>query len=166
MARVRAAGNGWRRRGQPLVPRSLVAFFALMAVVTGADGGWSWHESRPKSEPTATVEGMVIEEREPAWFSKGSGSAVIHYVVSGVDHTIETGRDPGDHFLRTGDVVPVEYVVARPADGRSTWAVESTRSDATFGLTLAGICPGLGLVSGLGYRVGRWRGSFRTSSSQ
>jgi hypothetical protein len=156
-----AASDGWRRRGQPLVPLSLVAFFALMTVALGADGGYSWHQSRPRSEPTAVVDGTVVAEREPGWFSRGSGSVVIRYTVGGVDYTVETGREPGDRVLRAGDVVPVEYVVTRAADGRSTWAVEAARSDGVFGLVGAAGCAGLGVVSGIGYLVGRWRSSGR-----
>ncbi|MEU4604216.1 hypothetical protein AB0F43_14645 [Kribbella sp. NPDC023972] len=107
------------------------------------------------------ADGTVFAEREPGWFDKGSGTVIVRYTVGGVDYLIETARDPGDRFLRAGDVVPIEYVVARPADGRSVWAVEAARSDAVFGLTVAGICAGLGVISGVGYLVGRWRSSGR-----
>jgi hypothetical protein len=144
-----------------VVPLSLALFFAIMTVFIGADGAYSWRESRPRSQPTAVADGTVVAEREPTWFDKGSGTAIVRYTVGGVDYSIETGRDPGDRFLRAGDVVPIEYVVARPADGRSTWAVEAARSDAVFGLTVAGICAGIGLVSGIGYLVGRRRSGGR-----
>ena len=156
-----AASYGWRRRGQPLVPVSLVLFFAGMTVLIGADGAHSWHESRPWPEPTSITDGTVVAEHEPAWFDRGSGTVIVRYAVGGVDYSIETGRDPDDRFLRAGDVVPVEYVVARPAAARSTWAVEGARSDGAFGLTVAGICAGLAAISGVCYLVGRWRSSGR-----
>jgi hypothetical protein len=40
-------------------------------------------------------------------------TVIVRYTVGGVAYSIETARDPGDRFLRAGDVVPIEYVVAR-----------------------------------------------------
>lgn len=156
-----AAGYAWRRHAEPLVPGALVLFFVVMTVVIGADGTLSWHSSRPRHEPTAVVDGTVIAELEPGWFDRGPGKVTIRYAVGAVDYSIDVGRDPGDRFFRTGDVVPVEYVIARPADGRSAWNVESARSDARFGFWVAGICGGLGVLSGAGYVGGRWRSSGR-----
>ncbi|MFF0264459.1 hypothetical protein [Kribbella sp. NPDC004536] len=161
VGRHAAASDGWRRRGEPVVPGSLVGFFALMAVAGGVIGGLSWSDSRRSSAPSGTVDGAVVRTREAGWFSKGSGTAVVRYAVDGVEYTFETPRDPGDHFLRTGDVVPVVYVVAEPARGRSTWELEDVRLDATIGLTIGAVCGGLGLISGGWYLVGRWRSSGR-----
>jgi hypothetical protein len=138
-----------------------VLFFALMTVAFGSLGLHARSVARPSDQPTATTNGTVVKIHEPGWFDKGSGTVDIRYAVSGVEHTFNTTRDPGEHFLRLGDVVPVEYVVAEPGKGRSTWAVESARSDQTFWLWLAGGCAGLGLLSGAGYLGGRLRSSGR-----
>ncbi|WP_350281464.1 DUF3592 domain-containing protein [Kribbella sp. HUAS MG21] len=151
----------WRRRGQPLVPGSLVGFFLLIAVLFGALGLHARSVARPMGQPTATTNGTVVAVHEPGWSEKGSGSVDIRYTVAGVDHTFESDRDPGEHFLRLGDVVPVEYVVAEPTRARSTWVVESAREDGVYWPWLAGICAVLGLLSGLGYVVGRSRSSAR-----
>ncbi|NIK57084.1 DUF3592 domain-containing protein [Kribbella shirazensis] len=156
-----SASDGWRRRGQPLVPGSLVGFFLLIAVLFGALGLHARSVARPANQATAITNGTVVAVHEPGWFDRGSGSVDIRYTVAGVGHTIESTRDPGEHFLRLGDVVPIEYVVAEPAKGRSTWVVESAREDRVFWLWLAGICAGLGLLSGAGYAVGRLRSSGR-----
>ncbi|WP_134006676.1 MULTISPECIES: DUF3592 domain-containing protein [Kribbella] len=156
-----ARGYGWRRPGEPLVPGSLVLFFALMTLAFGSLGLHARQVSRPWDGPTATTSGTVVSVHEPAWFEKGSGSVDIRYTVAGVEHVIETGRDPGEHVLALGEVVPVEYDVAEPAKARSTWAVESARSDATFWLWLGGGCGVLGLLSGAGWLGGRLRSSGR-----
>jgi hypothetical protein len=156
-----SADDGWRRRGQPLVPGSPVGFFLIIAVPFGVLGLHARSVAQPAEQPTAITNGTVVAVHEPAWHEKGSGSVDIRYTVNGVDHTFETTRDPGDHFLRLGDVVPVEYVVAEPAKARSTWAVEAAREDAVFWPWLAGICAVLGLLSGAGYVAGRWRSSAR-----
>jgi hypothetical protein len=141
-----ARGYGWRRPGEPLVPGSLVLFFALMTLAFGSLGVHARQVSRPWDGPTATTNGTVVAVHEPAWFEKGSGTVDIRYTVAGVEHVIETGRDPGEH---------------EPAKARSTWAVESARSDATFWLWLGGGCGVLGLLSGVGYLGGRLRSSGR-----
>jgi len=99
----------------------------------------------------------VVAVHGPGLLEKGSGSVTIRYTVQGTDYSIEVNADTGDRLLRQGDVVPVEYLVARPADGRITWAVESARSDVTFWLVLAGVCGVLGVASGIGHLVGRRR---------
>jgi hypothetical protein len=154
---VRRPTAGWRRRGQPLVPLSAVGFLALMAVVFGAIGAFAWEDARPQDELTAVVDGSVVVVHGPGLLDRGSGSVTIRYVVQGADYSIEVDADIGDRVLRQGDVVPVEYVVARPAEGRSTEAVESARSDTVFWLSSAGVCGLLAVASGIGYLVGRRR---------
>ncbi len=156
-----AHSSGWRRRGEPLVPLSLVLFFVIITVPFGGLGLQARNAARPAEQPTATASGTVVAIHEPRWFEKGSGTVDVRYAVSGAEHTFNTGRDPGEHVLRLGDVVPVEYVVAEPGNGRCTWAVESARSDQTFWLWLAGICAVLGLLSGAGWLGGRLRSSGR-----
>ena len=155
------AVGGWRRRGQPLVPGSLVGFFALMTVVLGLVAAGYWHSSRPWAEPTAVVDGSVVEVREPGPIGKGAGTAIVQYAVAGEGRTIKVGRDPGEHFLRQNDVVPIEYAVQRPEHARSVRAVEADRSDATFWAVLAGGHGVLGAASGIGYLLGRRRPSRR-----
>ncbi|WP_327637302.1 hypothetical protein OHB24_02620 [Kribbella sp. NBC_00482] len=138
-------------RGKPVVPLSLVLFFALMTVAFGGLGLHARSVAQVADQPTTITSGTVVKIHEPGWFDKGSGTVDIRYAVSGVEHTFNTARDPGEHFLRLGDVVPVEYVVAEPGTARSTWAVESARSDRTFWLWLAGGCAVLGLLSGVGW---------------
>jgi hypothetical protein len=156
-----AHSAGWRRRGEPLVPLSLVLFFVLVAIPFGSLGLHARSAARPLDQPTAITDGTVVTVHEPGWFDEGSGTVDIRYAVGGVEHTFETDRDPGEHFFRVGDVVPVEYVVANPGKARSTWAVESARSDQTFWLWLGGSCAGLAVLSGAGYLVGRLRSSGR-----
>jgi hypothetical protein len=156
-----AAAYGWRRRGEPLVPGSLVLFFLIVAVPFGSLGLNARSAGRPAEQPTAITNGTVVVIHEPGLLDKSSGTVDIRYSVAGADHTFETDRDAGDHTFRLGDVVPVEYVVAEPAKGRAVWAVESAREDTVFWLWLAGICAALGLLSGAGYLVGRWRSSAR-----
>ncbi|TCC18055.1 hypothetical protein [Kribbella speibonae] len=158
---VVVAGVLWVRRGGRQVPLSLVSFFALMAVIFGGLGLAARSASQPADEPTAVTNGTVVAIHEPGLLDKGSGSVDIRYTVGGVDHTFETDRDPGDHFLRLGDVVPVEYVVADPSKGRAIWEVEAAGEDKAGWLWIAGICAVLGLLSGAGYLVGRWRSSGR-----
>jgi hypothetical protein len=148
---------GWRRPGDPLVPGSLVAFLALMTAAAAGGSLYSWYQSRPLPSPTVVVDGKVVEEREPAWFSKGDGSVIIRYDVPGGSRSFESKRDPGEHFLRLGDVVPVEYSAQDPANGRSTWVAEDSRGDAKFLRIAAGSLGGLGLISGVGWVVGRRR---------
>jgi hypothetical protein len=148
---------GWRRPGDPLVPGSLVAFLALMTAAAAGGSLYSWYHSRPLPSPTVVVDGKVVEEREPAWFSKGDGSVIIRYDVPGGSRSFETTTDPGEHILRLGDVVPVEYSEHDPTNGRSTWAADDARGDATF-LRIAALgVGGLGLISGVGWVVGRRR---------
>lgn len=161
IGRHAAADNGWRRRGQPLVPVSLVLFFALMTVAFGGLWVHARQVSQPWDRPTATTNGTVVTVHEPPWWEKGSGSVDIRYSVAGADYVIETGRDPGEHVLAVGEVVPIQYVVAAPADARCVWTVESARSDATFWFWLSAGCAVLGLLSLIGFLVGRWRSSGR-----
>ncbi|GAA1605345.1 hypothetical protein GCM10009789_69130 [Kribbella sancticallisti] len=149
------AEHGWRRPGEPLVPGSLVAFFGLMVVIFGSLGVKAWHDSRPWDEPTAVVDGAVVEVEEPGWIDKGAGSVLVRYVVAAKDHVIEIDRDPGEHFLRLDDRLPVEYAVARPARARAVWEVESAREDRTGWAVMTGLCGVLGAASGVGYLVGR-----------
>ena len=156
-----AGAYGWRRRGEPLVPGGLVLFFVLVSIPFGALGLHARSVARPADQATAVTNGTVVKIHEPGLLDKSSGTVDIRYSVAGADHTFETDRDAGDHIFRLGDVVPVEYVVAEPAKGRAAWAVESAREDTVFWLWLAGICAALGLLSGAGYLVGRWRSSAR-----
>jgi hypothetical protein len=153
--------GGWRRRGEPLVPGGLVVFFVLMAAAFGSLGLHARSVARPADQPTATTNGTVVKVHEPGLLDKGSGTVDIRYSVGGVDHTFNTGRDPGEHVLALGEVVPVEYVIADPARGRAVWTVESARDDKTFWLALGGGCGVLALLSGAGYLVGRLRSSGR-----
>ncbi|HET6295398.1 MAG TPA: hypothetical protein VFG33_18575 [Kribbella sp.] len=149
------AAGGWRRRGEPLVPGSLVGFFALIAVIFGFLAANAWHDSQPWDEPTAVVDGVVVEVDGPGAIERGSGKALVRYSD---DHTIEISRDPDDeHFLQLRDVLPVEYAVARPGRARAVWAVESARGDLTLWGLLAGTCAVLAVASGVGYVVGRRR---------
>ncbi|MFC6161674.1 hypothetical protein [Kribbella jiaozuonensis] len=156
-----APSAGWRGRGEPLVPVSLVLFCLLMTLAFGGEWVHARKLSRPLDGPTATTTGTVATVHEPPWWDNGSGSADIRYAVAGTDYVIETGRDPGEHFLALDEVVPVEYVVGGPATARCVWTVESARSDAAFWFWLAAGCAGLGLLSLSGFLVGRWRSSGR-----
>ncbi|GAB3948549.1 hypothetical protein GCM10029976_079950 [Kribbella albertanoniae] len=137
----------------------MVAFFALMVLFAGVGSTYFWYRTRPLPSPVAVADGRVVEIREPGWFDRGSGSVVVRYVVSGADHVIETRRHPGDHFLQLGDVVPVEYSGPNPAEGRSVWAIEERQEDYRYLRIGALVCAGLGLLSGMGWGVGRWRSS-------
>lgn len=156
-----APGYGWRRRGQPLVPGGLVTLFLVIAVLFGALGLQARSAARPADGPAAITNGTVVVIHGPSVLNKGSGTAEIRYSVGGVGYTFETGRDFGEHVLALGEVLPVEYVIAEPAKGRAVGAVEAARDDQGFWLWLAAICAGLGLLSGAGYLVGRWRSSGR-----
>jgi hypothetical protein len=144
-----------------LVPGSLAAFVLLVAIPFGALGLQARHVTRPADGPTAITNGIVVVIHEPSLLDKGSGTVDIRYSVDGVDHTFETDRDFGEHFLAPGEVLPVEYVIADLAKGRAVWVVEAARDDQGFWLWLAGICVGLGLLSGVGYLVGRSRSTAR-----
>ncbi|WP_329002690.1 hypothetical protein OHA18_05980 [Kribbella sp. NBC_00709] len=156
-----APSSGWRGRGEPPVPVSLVLFFVLITLPFGSLWMHARQLSRPWDGPTATTSGTVVTVHEPDWWEEGSGSVDIRYSVAGTNYEFETGRDPGEHFLAVGEVVPVEYVVAGPAAGRCVWTVESARSDATFWFWLSAGCAGLGLLSLIGFLAGRWRSSGR-----
>ncbi|MGZ0151506.1 hypothetical protein ACXJJ3_30935 [Kribbella sp. WER1] len=156
-----AGGYGWRRRGEPLVPGSLVAFFVLMAIMFGSLGLQARSVARPPDGPTARTSGTVVAVHEPPWYEKGSGTVDIRYSVDGAEFMVKTGRDPGEHLLALGEVVPIEYELAEPSSARCVWTVESARDDQTFWLWLGGSCAALALLSGLGYGVPRWRSSGR-----
>ncbi|WP_410785153.1 hypothetical protein [Kribbella sp. C-35] len=153
--------SGWRRRGEPLVPGSLVVFLVLMTVAFGSLGLHARSVAKPADQPTATTTGTVVKIHEPSLLDKGSGTVDVRYSVGGVEYTFNTGRDPGEHFLALGEEVPVEYVIADPAKGRAVWRVESARDDQTFWLALGGGCGVFALLSGAGYLVGRLRSSGR-----
>lgn len=153
--------DGRRRRSVALVPGSLVGFFALMAVVFGFLASQSWQSSRPWHGGTAVVDGSVVELVEPGFTGRSAGEVIVRYVVSGSEYRLETGRDPGDHFFRLNDVLPVEYVVAGPARARAVWAVESARADLHLWTVVSGLCAVLSIATGLGYLVGRRRLSRR-----
>jgi hypothetical protein len=154
----RPAADGWRRRGERLVPASLIGFLALIGVFFGFLAANAWHDSRSWDEPTAVVNGVVVQVDGPGPIERDSGTAVVRYSVGPDDHTIEIGRNPDDeHFLSLGDVLPVEYAVARPGQARAVWAVESARDDLTFWGLSAGACAVLAAASGVGYLVGRRR---------
>ncbi|MFK4087328.1 hypothetical protein ACI2LF_24685 [Kribbella sp. NPDC020789] len=156
---------GWRRPGEPLVPGSLVAFLALMTTAATVGSLYFWYDSRPLPSPTVVADGKVIEEREPAWYSKGDGSVIIQYDAPGGTRSFESGRDPGDHFLRLGDVVPVEYSAQHPSNGRSTWMVEDARENTTILRISALSCAGLGVISAAAWVVGRRRARKRRNLS-
>lgn len=154
-----AAGSapGWRRRGQPLVPGSLVGFFAIVAVIFGAVGVHAWQVSRPWSEPTAVVDGVVVNFHEPGLIEKGAGTVVVRYTVDGSSHTLEIDADTGGRVIKVGDTLPVEYAVNRPARARAVWTVETARTDAPIWAGLSGLCAVLGAASGIAYLVGHRR---------
>jgi hypothetical protein len=156
-----AAGSvgGWRRRGDALVPASLVGFFALVAVIFGAIGLHAWQVSRPWSEATAVVDGVVVAYHEPGLAERGAGTVIVRYTVHGSSYTLEIDADTGDRVIREGDTVPVEYAINRPARARAVWTVEAGRTDTPFWVGLSGLCAVLGAASGVGYLVGRrrWR---------
>lgn len=148
---------GWRRRGEALVPGSLVGFFAIVAVIFGAIGVHDWQVSRPWSEPTAVVDGVVVTFHEPGLIEKGAGTVIVRYTVDGSSHTLEINADTGDRVIKVGDTMPVEYAVNRPARARAVWTVEAGRTDAPFWAALSGTCVVLGAASGIAYLIGRRR---------
>jgi len=154
-----AAGSaaGWRRRGEALVPGSLVGFFAIVAVIFGAIGVHAWQVSRPWSEPTAVVDGVVVTFHEPGLVEKGAGTVIVRYTVDGSSHTLEIDADTGDRVIKVGDTMPVEYAVNRPAHARAVWTVGAGRPDAPFWAGLSGLCVVLGAASGIAYLIGRRR---------
>lgn len=152
---------GWRRRGQAMVPGSLVGFFAIVAVIFGAIGVRDWYVSRPWSEPTAVVDGVVVNFDAPGLIEKGAGSVIVQYTVGGSTHTLETDADTGHRLIKVGDTPSVEYAINRPSHARAVWTVESARADAPFWAGSSGVCVALGAASGIGYLVGRRRRSTR-----
>lgn len=153
---LKRSRTGPKRRGGGRL-LALVQFFAFLTAAFGGLGLYSSHLSRPLDQPTARASGTVVSTHESTWFPKRAGSASVRYAVGGADYLIKTRRDPGEHFLRIGDVVPVEYAVAAPAAARGVWAADAARSDATVCFWIAGVCAGLGLVSFGGW----WRSSGR-----
>jgi hypothetical protein len=154
-----AAGSvaGWRRRGEPLVPGSLVGFLAFIAVLFGAIGVHAWHASRPWSEPTAVVDGVAATFHEPGLLDKGAGTVIVRYTVDGSSHTLEIDADTGDRLIKVGDAVPVEYAVNQPARSRAVWTVEAGRTDAPYWAGLSVLCAVLGATSGIAYLIGHRR---------
>lgn len=154
-----AAGSvaGWRRRGEPLVPGSLVGFFAIVTVIFGGIGVHAWQISRPWSEPTAVVDGVVVTFHEPGLIEKGAGTVIVRYTVHGSSHTLELDADTGERMIKVGDTMPVEYAVNRPARARAVWAVEAARADAPAWAGLSGLCAVFGAASGAAYLIGRRR---------
>ncbi|GAB2630138.1 hypothetical protein [Kribbella swartbergensis] len=154
-----AAGSvaGWRRRGEALVPGSLVGFFAVVTVIFGAISVDAWQMSRPWSEPTALIDGVVVTFHEPGLLEKGSGTVIVRYTVDGSSNQLEIDADTGDRMIKVGDTIPVEYAVNRPARARAVWTVEAGRTDAPFWAGLSALCAVLGAASGIGYLIGRRR---------
>ncbi|WP_020385555.1 hypothetical protein [Kribbella catacumbae] len=132
-----------------------MGFFLLMTLCFGFLAGTSWQDSLAWDEATAVVDGTVVEIFEPGLMVKGSGSVLVRYVAGGAEYEIEIGRDLGEHFLRLGDVLPIEYAAARPGRARAVWAVETARSDLGLWAVTAGLFAVLATASGAGYLVGQ-----------
>jgi hypothetical protein len=150
--------DGWRQPGDPMVPGSLVASFALMTVVFGAIGAAERVDSRPWREPTAVVVGTVVKDNEPGFVDRSEGTVDVRYDVAGRFYTVEIDADPDDEgILREGDTTPIEYAVDRPERARSVVAVEYQRGDVEGLAVFVGILALVGLASGVGYVAGRRR---------
>jgi hypothetical protein len=128
-----------------------------MTLCFGFLAGQSWQNSRAWDEATAVVDGTVVEIFEPGLMVKGSGSVLVRYVAGGAEHEIEIGRNPGEHLLRLGEVLPIEYAVARPGRARAVLAAETARSDLGLWAVIAGLFAVLAIASGAGYLVGQLR---------
>ncbi|MGH3465391.1 MAG: hypothetical protein ACRDP9_28310 [Kribbellaceae bacterium] len=102
-----AAGSvaGWRRRGDALVPGSLIGFFAIVAVIFAALGVHAWQVSRPWPEPTAVVDGVAASYHEPGLLDRGAGTVVVRYTVGGAPYTLELAADTDDRVIKHGDTV-------------------------------------------------------------
>jgi hypothetical protein len=73
---------GWRRRGMdPLVPGSLVAFFALMSTFAVVVLILAAASDRHFDRDTAVTSAEVLAWECPAWWDKGDGTLVVRFPV-------------------------------------------------------------------------------------
>ncbi|MEU4394826.1 hypothetical protein [Kribbella sp. NPDC023855] len=128
-----------------------------MTLCFGFLAAQSWKDSQAWDEASAVVDGVVVEVFEPGLMEKGSGSVLVRYAAGGAEYELEIGRDPGEHFLRLKDSLPIEYAVARPSQARAVWAVEAARADRGLWIVIAGLCAVLAIGTGVGYLVGMSR---------
>lgn len=136
-----------------------VSFFCL-AVIIGGVALAAWLNSRPW-DGTAVIDGKVAAVYEPPWFDDGQGKAWIQYYAGDSWHQFERGWNSHGHQLRTDEVLPVEYVIAKPSKARTVWQVEDWRGRVRPLASIAGGLGALGLIALISYVIGERRLSRR-----
>ncbi|ONI67369.1 hypothetical protein BWI15_30005 [Kribbella sp. ALI-6-A] len=147
----------WRRRGQPLIPGSLVAFFALMAAVCFADGYFSADQGAFEA-PLATATAQILR------YDDGPGGFGDRYLevrfTAGDGHEVTTRVKAEDRVEESrvpdpGGIQEVEYVITNPTQARPAGATQSKKSDAEFSRYAGYTCLTLAALTGAAYLVGR-----------
>ncbi|WP_344176723.1 hypothetical protein [Kribbella lupini] len=148
----------WRRRGDPLVPAGLIAFFALMAAVFFADGYFSADQG-PFEAPLATAPATILRYDDgPGGF--GDRYLEVRFTANGREYTTKVKAEDRVEESRVpdpGGTQQVEYVITNPTQARPAGATQSKRSDAHFSRNLSYTCAILTALSAAAYLLSRHR---------
>jgi hypothetical protein len=157
-AAITSDDPNWRRRGDPLVPRSLVAFFALTGAVFLADGIFTVDQGVFDGDLATTSAEVVRYDDGPGGF--GERELVVRFTAAGREITTKVKAEDRVEESRVpapGGRQDVEYVVTDPARARPAGATQANRDDAHFSRVCAYVCWSLAALTGVAYLVGRRR---------
>lgn len=148
----------WRRRGAPLVPGSVVAFFALMAAIFFADGYFSAGQGAFEA-PLATATATVLRYDDgPGGF--GNRLLEVRFTADGREITTKIrakDRVEESGIPDPGGTQQVEYVLTNPTKARPAGATRSKKSDARTSRTISYACLTLTGLTGAVYLISRRR---------
>jgi hypothetical protein len=147
----------WRRRGDPLIPASLIAFFALMAAIFLADGIFSAGQG-PFEAPLATATAEILRYDDGHGF--GDRHLVVRFTVEGREITTKVNAEDRVEESRVpdpGGLQQVEYVITTPTQARPAGATRSKKSDAQHACYLSYTSLTLTALTTAAYLIARHR---------
>jgi hypothetical protein len=157
-AAITAADPIWRRRGDPLVPAGLIAFFALMAAVFFADGYFTADQG-PFEAPLATATAQILRYDDgPGGF--GERRLEVRFTADGREYTTKIKAEDRVEESRVpdpGGTQQVEYVITNPTQARPAGATRSKKSDAQGSRYFSYTCLTLALLSAAAHLISRHR---------
>ncbi|WP_328328171.1 hypothetical protein OHA70_02830 [Kribbella sp. NBC_00382] len=130
---------------------------AVGALVAGVVAVGAWWTGRPWTEPTAVVNGTVVELRASKDLYDDAGYAYIRYSADGSEHQLKTDWVLQRHKLQLNELVPIEYTVARPDRSRAVWFVDRMHSTTRISSYIGGGFGVLALFFGTSYVIGARR---------
>jgi hypothetical protein len=145
----------WRRRGRdPLVPGSLVAFFALITALIGVDALWMRQSEEPFTAAKSVTDARVLRY-DDGMFGFGERTLVVRFTAAGRTVTAEVAaEDVVGEVPEPGGELAVEYLRSDPERARPAGATEEKADGVSFGFRLVGVCAALLVVSAAAYVVG------------